>query len=107
MPPDQTGTGHKRFIRGRWPHLSFDLTSPRLGGLIVMVGGLTYEAAVTFYLVLANVIGSDSAGYVALAWTFDLVEIFVMLSFAVGLVSLYALLRRRLSSGSWVWPRSF
>jgi hypothetical protein len=72
-----------------------------------MVGGLTYEAAVTFYLVLANVIGSDSAGYVALAWTFDLVEIFVMLSFAVGLVSLYALLRRRLSSGSWVWPRSF
>ena len=71
---------------------SFDLTSARLGGLIIVVGGLTYEATMAFYLVVASMISSEGVGYGALLWT---IEIFVMLSFAVGLVSLYALLRRR------------
>ena len=60
-----------------------------------MLGGLIYLAVTAFYPVVASMISSENVWFGALLWTFDIVEIFVMLSFAVGLVSLYALLRRR------------
>jgi hypothetical protein len=95
LPPHQTGTSGKRPLTGGWSRLTFDPTPARQGGLIVVLGGLTYLAVTAFYLVVASMIGSDGVGYGALLWAFDIVEIFVTLSFAVGLVSLYALLRRR------------